>query len=1556
MHEKFCGVKANMHGLRFLGQPVYNTKDEDEERASEPSEHINGLLRRVGIMSSGPTIVYEWLKRLQLCQYVEAFVDNGYDDLEVCKQIGDPDLDAIGVFSPRHRQKILRAVERLREEDRKVAPGLYFTLEPLPGVSNIHSSQVSDSKHNGSKKLVGTAWNISGLSPGFGLSNNPFLDCPTDPVTYPKLKLKILIRDKLVKDGVDLSKPPYSFKDGSLGNLEDLAKEYSEYYSTSFSNVCDRMEELRKRKVAQEAETVRTISPCQYVAANLAVIEIEEKAEATTTSLQLCSEIQTECQAYLNWPSFQRSHWVYAVLCPLLRWREGEDVGFVASEITMSDEERIQLMMMVKEKMITVEEALARLKEYETQSKQSCVVDTTEWLESSGSAVDELSNCNQLLPSGLQSQEQTDDEMEESVAYRRLHKLVSSTRRVRKKLIRIDEAKKPTSKDLVSSDVSPTCEENMCLYSGMQKQVAISQGNGLASVPQAPLSTDGDMDVLITSPSSSGLDTYSNQKLFKGFSKPSGSSQGSGQMLSGPSGATLGSSSGFSTAEVEGCGKDHPRMARSVTDGEMRRTLSSSNYHGRACSFGGFDLMNRAIYMGNKNCEPSGEGGAGRVRGADQSPALSRISLGKKVKSVKETMRKRISKKTTAALPEQSSPSRMPGSPQSPCMDPDSLEKPKLKAGGSVESLRSSLSGQSSMSGQTVSTTDSSASNRESVKSEEGEDDELPYKGPFCGRALRGDVIDIISKPPMGTWMGLLNNKVGTFKFIYVDVLSEEEKPKRSIRKRRKGRPPKPTSVEELLERINLKEHMPTFLFNGYEDLDTFKLLEEEDLDELNITDPQHRAVLLTAVELLQEYDSNSDPERGGYSGDLEEKVLSESQVLPGDSPRDSGCFESNENLENGRCKKTSHLSRSSSGFESSHLPSPEYPTPPLSQPSRTSIQSRSHPQDLLHPFKMTTIKGLCFGASHCLTRAKPLSQSFDRLVCLPAPRGLWKHCLSLDDLLPYQVRHRKETYRPEDPRCSPVETQGLAKTEASFLEKARTCGNLKDDSKEPFTGDQLPVTYLIAGVEGEEVLEGEDVAEAYPEDPPQCTQCIKPPVPPKPLPLPFVKDKEVGPDNRDVSPGTSLPQLSDATPNIPRFSKPFIHRLGKKVPYGKTVSLESVVEEKLSSDGIDLTEEPYSDKLGRYGVPFSLIQRYSEDLDKPLGDIATVMDHTRIQQLRKQHRMAVINVQPTTRKPSTSSMRGAKALPFPSQVMYNRVGKCGSRTVVLLLRILAEKHQFTLISSDIHNKTRLSKREQLNLMKNISTVPQPFLYTRHVHFLSFTRYPYATASIGKVSQLKMAQFKNPICLSRFQVDEPVYINIIRDPIDRFLSNYFFRRFGDWRGEENHLVRTPGMKDNERYLDINTCILESYAECSNPRLFYIIPYFCGQHPQCREPSLWALQKAKENVLEHYLLVGVLEELQDVLLLLERLLPHFFTDVLNIYKSPEYRKLWNLTVTVHKQSPSLEALQVLYQRMEHEYDFYNFIKAQFHLTKRKFGLRSGPHPSQHRSSLREDHCQ
>ncbi|TSO25157.1 SAM and SH3 domain-containing protein 1 [Bagarius yarrelli] len=997
-------------------------------------------------------------------------------------------------------------------------------------------------------------------------------------------------------------------EDGSLGNIKDLAKEYSDYYSTSYSDVCERMEELRKRKVAQEAEIAST--------------------DSVITSLQLCSEIQEslELSSTISTPEVEKRLLVYKSSSEdgcggqwdrkknksfwqnFRKTQKGvirqtskgaaDDLDFVASEITMSDEERIQLMMMVKEKMITVEEALARLKEYEAQNRQSCTTDTTEWTNAPSPTTTELS---------VNFIEQSDDEQEESLAFRRLHKLVNSTRRVKKKLIRIDESKKHTSKDSLSSDFSPTCDEKASLYSGIQKRLVMSQGDGLASA----LYVDGDSDTLTTSLSSSSLDTYSSHKQFNSFN----SSQGLSYPPTGPSvdNLVMDAVSLSSFSEAEGCCDEEPRITRSVTDGEMRRVLSPAKLHGRACSFGGFDLLNQSVYTRHSCNNPSDNGTISR-RDAARSPTPSRISLGKKVKSVKETMRKRISKKSSSVLFEQSP-------------DTDSLEKPKLKSGGSVESLRSSLSGQSSMSGQTVSTTDSSASNRESVKSEDGDEEELPYRGPFCGRALvhtdfipspydtdslklkRGDVIDIISKPPMGTWMGLLNNKVGTFKFIYVDVVNEEgEKPKSSVRRRRKSRPPKPTSVEELLDRINLKEHMPTFLFNGYEDLETFKLLEEEDLDELNISDPQHKAVLLTSVELLQEYDINSDPENGGSLVDPEEKFYPEISATSTDSPRDSGCYESNENLENGKSKTTSHLSRSSSGFESSHLPSPEYPTPPHSQSS-----SRQVPQSLLPP---------CIGTSHSLLGIKPLSQSYDEMFCIPVPQALGKRSLSLD----YQILHMKEQYNSED--LMPI--QSLEPDGHSPAEDAITsaCANQEDKSGELGMEDELtfPSVHSSRDVESKEVAI--DSAEASPPDPLLHLHCLKPPVPPKPLPLSFVNVIETAnPQNKPVLQSILALHKSDTGSGITKSSKLFIHRLGKKVQHVQSPNLELLVEEKLSMDGIDLTKEPYSDKHGRYTVPFSLIQRYSEDLDKPLGDIATALDQTRVQLLRKQQRMAAFKV-----------------------------------------------------------------------------------------------------------------------------------------------------------------------------------------------------------------------------------------------------------------------------------------------------------------------------------------
>ncbi|XP_014119125.1 PREDICTED: SAM and SH3 domain-containing protein 1 isoform X2 [Pseudopodoces humilis] len=1253
-------------------------------------------------------IVYEWLKTLQLPQYAESFVDNGYDDLEVCKQIGDPDLDAIGVAVPHHRRRIHEAVRRLKEADERAA-GLYFTLEPPPpppapaGRCPRRAGGPEEPRRGAAPRA--RPGGRRGAAGGGGL------------VAYPRLKLKIMIRDKLIRDGINLSKPPYSNKDGSLGNIDDLAQQYADYYNTCFTDVCERMEELRKRRVSQDLDL--------------------EKPDASPTSLQLRSQIEESLglsstastpdterklsihkssseEGSVDWKKKNKFFWqnFRKNQKGLMRQTsKGEDVGYVASEITMSDEERIQLMMMVKEKMITIEEALARLKEYEAQHRQSSTVDAAEWPDGSYSTLDGSSNCN--------SREQSDDETEESVKFKRLHKLVNSTRRVRKKLIRVEEMKKPSTEGVEehSLDNSSILDDRSALYSGVHKKQFYFD----SSCEKQP---EDDSDSLTTSPSSSSLDTWgANRKLVKTFSKTD--SRG---LIKPPK--KLGTF--FSYPEEE----KSQKVCRSLTDGEMKKSLGSLS-HGRTCSFGGFDLTNRSLHIGNSS-DQMGKEGDFVYKEVIKSPSASRISLGKKVKSVKETMKKRMSKKYSSSLSEQeSSPGIMPGSPQSPPPDTDSLDKPKLKAGGSVESLRSSLSGQSSMSGQTVSTTDSSTSNRESVKSEDGDDEEPPYRGPFCGRARvhtdftpspydtdslklkKGDIIDIISKPPMGTWMGLLNNKVGTFKFIYVDVLNEEEeKPKRPTRRHRKSRPPQPKSVEDLLDRINLKEHMPTFLFNGYEDLDTFKLLEEEDLDELNIRDPEHRAVLLTAVELLQEYDSNSD-----QSGS-QEKLLIEGQGLTGCSPRDSGCYESSENLENGKTRRTclppskSASEHSFRDFSRNQLS--DYPTLPLTKSIETlqpgekeSRLGRAH-RALKSSVKPPAVTGL-----------KKNRRSLPVAVCrsyetLDGPQGVdtWPRSHSLDDLQGEPTTNLQDTTKkvgsfPQDSldiakkasgsalppqshggsckvddvmakqgkgaansqkgrakelNCSVVETAGgkpalfpLKNCEAqpALVMHHATRTPLEIQSKgfhDLAQADYAPV--LKGGLEAEQKSTNE--ARMQPKNPSQ-----PPPVPAKKCRerlsnglyhpptttsgnhssleapcLPVKKTSSSTPidchgvpvhrtssEQEPSSPPSPLPPWLSELPETASVQQHVV-KLGpasaRKVSCSRGMDLEMVIENKLQSEDIDLTEEPYSDKHGRCGIPEALVQRYSEDLEQPEKDVATNMDQIRVKQLRKQHRMAI--------------------------------------------------------------------------------------------------------------------------------------------------------------------------------------------------------------------------------------------------------------------------------------------------------------------------------------------
>ena len=159
-------------------------------------------------------IVAEWLRSLHLGQYSESFIDNGYDDLEICKQVGDPDLDAIGVFNPVHRSRLLQSVRTLREEG---AASVYFTLEESAAVheeclcDNV-SARSSRTSSGRSEKEAGGRNTPAASDSGQEVAKylDEYEEGKAELVKIPRMQLKMLLREKLAHDGIRLSCQPYS--------------------------------------------------------------------------------------------------------------------------------------------------------------------------------------------------------------------------------------------------------------------------------------------------------------------------------------------------------------------------------------------------------------------------------------------------------------------------------------------------------------------------------------------------------------------------------------------------------------------------------------------------------------------------------------------------------------------------------------------------------------------------------------------------------------------------------------------------------------------------------------------------------------------------------------------------------------------------------------------------------------------------------------------------------------------------------------------------------------------------------------------------------------------------------------------------------------------------------------------------------------------------------------------------------------------------------------------------------------------------------------------------
>ncbi|KAI3375129.1 hypothetical protein L3Q82_021646 [Scortum barcoo] len=277
--------------------------------------------------------------------------------------------------------------------------------------------------------------------------------------------------------------------------------------------------------------------------------------------------------------------------------------------------------------------------------------------------------------------------------------------------------------------------------------------------------------------------------------------------------------------------------------------------------------------------------------------------------------------------------------------------------------------------------------------------------------------------------------------------------------------------------------------------------------------------------------------------------------------------------------------------------------------------------------------------------------------------------------------------------------------------------------------------------------------------------------------------------------------------------------------------------------------------------------------------------------------------------RPAGTGLVGLIAVPrakTTSSFIYNRVPKTASTSFTNIAYDLCGKnHYHVLHINTTKNNPVMSIQDQVRFVKNVTEWREmkPAFYHGHVSFLDFTKFGVKR--------------------------KPIYINVIRDPIERLVSYYYFLRFGD---DYRPGLRRRKQGDKKTF---DECVSAGGSDCAPEKLWLQIPFFCGHYSECwNVGSQWALEQAKYNLVNEYMLVGVTEELEDFVMMLEAAHCHAFSkEPLSCTKQVPWKKS-HLRKTSEKKPPTKESIAKLQQsaiwKMENE--FYEFALEQFQFVR------------------------
>ncbi|XP_052852225.1 uncharacterized protein LOC128262157 isoform X2 [Drosophila gunungcola] len=970
-------------------------------------------------------IVCEWLRALGLAQYAESFLDNGYDDLEICKQVGDPDLDAIGVENPAHRHKLLKSIRSLRE---KGAASVYFMLNDPNSLS-------------GSMEIL----------------------CETPPSN----ELELVLREQLETDGVRLTAHPYSTPDGQRGHLEGLASVYCELLMAPFGDILSALEQARQAAWAERSPLHSTAQLMGGVGGigggggggggaggstgsgsggaasggsggSSGVLHHRQQHGHRGHSMHGAGLPNSHSQPIYVPGKYSPSSCLsdkeedeiygfgYGVFAPRVARGGLTQQQQLLQQQTLQTQQSIQQQQLQQQQQLPIvpgQQQQAGVGPHQHQTlppnvahlnfvQQNCLSPRSAYFyefppTAEGRETKKRTTLARLLK-GLKTVNRRDRNNQQNGAQARaandrlrhfqminggaggqqhsfeetIHRLkVQEAMRKKEKFQREhEEILRDIRQGLLQMSRGEGRMDDTYMYdealrtgagmgiAGLGMPIGVGGGGGGGAAHYAVSALHHQGHWYDEPPYESDPDDFLMAGLNCG---PAATIQG-GRVRFSNNRESTGVISLRSAGDISLPQRGPPRRGLIVPQQPPNpptiipltharsHDRESGDYAGSISDLQSVTSRLSAVSIGTNNCTAryrTLSGGIGESPSLSPSPSSDYEDIGvtrghgclppsllaakakknglphgkanticqkatvhhsgemrssaKEIGAFNENGRNFVATKDTSRdfSNSQDNTDRGSMSDQAFACSASSVESLPSASGSSTQALVRPGSPHSSISAEDRTSMASCICKAKALV------DSLP--NPYDKEALKfkkGELIDVLSMNASGIWKGRCHGRVGHFKFINVEVLPEQRMKNSSSKTLAPGsrlanpmigngngsssHNGGPCSVEDLLIRIGLKEYTSVFVLNGYEDLELFKELEPADLDYLGILNQEHRAKLLTAVQLLHDIEC-SDVDIAGSSSENDEARLNNINIKHGASPfgrrhfpRDSGCYE----------------------------------------------------------------------------------------------------------------------------------------------------------------------------------------------------------------------------------------------------------------------------------------------------------------------------------------------------------------------------------------------------------------------------------------------------------------------------------------------------------------------------------------------------------------------------------------------------------------------------------------------------------------------------------------